>query len=131
MRAAWVAIGVILVLVSGCAQQDWIDRTLVTVDVTGAWQGKLTITSGIGGGPGITVALVLQERGAKVPGELKQTGSVRLPGMSVEVMQIEGRVSGDTFTFHEMSGHTAHGEFRVNGDEMIGSFDTSTLRRQQ
>jgi hypothetical protein len=32
MRAAWVVIGVALVLASGCAQQDWIDRTLVTVE---------------------------------------------------------------------------------------------------
>lgn len=23
----------------GCAQKDWIDRTLVTVDVTGVWEG--------------------------------------------------------------------------------------------
>ena len=38
MRAAWVVIGVALVLASGCAQQDWIDRTLVTVDVTGIWE---------------------------------------------------------------------------------------------
>ena len=35
MRAAWVVIGVALVFASGCAQKDWIDRTLVTVDVTG------------------------------------------------------------------------------------------------
>jgi hypothetical protein len=25
---------------SACAKQDWIDRTLVTVDVTGVWEGK-------------------------------------------------------------------------------------------
>jgi hypothetical protein len=30
----------------GCAQKDWIDRTLVTVDVTGTWYGAL------GTGPG-------------------------------------------------------------------------------
>ena len=23
----------------GCAQKNWIDRTLVTVDVTGVWEG--------------------------------------------------------------------------------------------
>jgi len=25
----------------GCAKTDWIDRTLVTVDVTGTWYGPL------------------------------------------------------------------------------------------
>ena len=39
MRAGWVVIGVALVLASGCVRQDWIDRTLVTVDVTGVWEG--------------------------------------------------------------------------------------------
>jgi hypothetical protein len=28
-----------LVFSTGCAKTDWIDRTLVTVDVTGAWSG--------------------------------------------------------------------------------------------
>ena len=30
-------IAMTLALGSGCAKQDWIDRTLVTVDVTGGW----------------------------------------------------------------------------------------------
>jgi len=42
------ALGVIaaaaLVVASGCAQKDWIDRTLVTVDVTGTWEGTHTTT---------------------------------------------------------------------------------------
>ena len=29
-----------LAFASGCAKTDWIDRTLVTVDVTGAWYGS-------------------------------------------------------------------------------------------
>jgi len=29
-----------LVCGSGCARSDWIDRTLVTVDVTGTWEGS-------------------------------------------------------------------------------------------
>jgi len=35
----WVFVA--LVFASGCAQKDWIDRTLVTVDVTGVWSGSL------------------------------------------------------------------------------------------
>ena len=29
-----------LAIGSGCVKQDWIDRTLVTVDVTGTWVGS-------------------------------------------------------------------------------------------
>jgi len=35
MKPLWVVIVVAVVFASGCAQKDWIDRTLVTVDVTG------------------------------------------------------------------------------------------------
>src|SRR5262245_57774094 len=65
MRAMWVFVA--LVLVSGCAvQKDWIDRTLVTVDVTGVWEGTFEGTGGSGG-----VRFVLQQQGPKVTGEMK------------------------------------------------------------
>jgi hypothetical protein len=35
MKAALGVIAAAVVFASGCAQKDWIDRTLVTVDVTG------------------------------------------------------------------------------------------------
>jgi hypothetical protein len=119
---------------SACAKQDWIDRTLVTVDVTGVWQGSFARTGG-GSGGGDAV-FVLQQRGAKVTGEIKlATGMGSVPGMSSQGLQIEGAVGGDTFTFHEVTGPQTHGEFQVNGDEMIGSWSrlttvTTTLRRQ-
>ena len=34
-------------LASGCAKPDWIEQTLVTVDVTGTWVGSM------GKGPGV------------------------------------------------------------------------------
>src|SRR5499433_2594805 len=40
MRAALGVLGVALMLASGCAQKDWIDRTLVTENVAGAWTGS-------------------------------------------------------------------------------------------
>ena len=40
MRAMWALVATALVLGSGCVKQDWIDRTLVTVDVTGNWHGR-------------------------------------------------------------------------------------------
>jgi len=136
MKSVWVAIAVAFVFGS-CARQDWIDRTLVTVDVTGVWEGRFTRTGGqAGAGPGIggDIVFVLQQRGAKVTGVMKFSGASST-GSSSEV-RIEGTVSGDTFSFHEVTGPATRGEFQVNGEEMIGSMSrltaqTATLRRQQ
>ena len=139
MKSSWVAIVVALVFASGCVkQQDWIDRTLVTVDVTGVWEGTFTGTNGSGG-----VRFVLQQQGAKVKGEMR---IYRLPvgpperAIAEGAIRIEGTVSGDAFTFQMVDtqivkGPQGYGEFQVNGDEMIGSFSrfynqTATLRRQ-
>ena len=130
MRAALGIIAAAFVFASGCAQKDWIDRTLVTVDVTGVRQGAF-VTPGYSG----DMELVLEQRGAKV------TGAMRFPGGGVvywarsrEGVPIEGTVSGDTFSFYEVGG-SARGEFQVNGDEMTGSWFRQTtqkasLRRQ-
>ena len=136
MKPICVALAVAFVFGS-CARQDWIDRTLVTVDVTGVWEGRFTRTGGqAGAGPGIggDIVFVLQQRGAKVTGEMKFSGASST-GSSSEV-RIEGTVSGDTFSFHEVTGPATRGEFQVNGEEMIGSMSrltaqTATLRRQQ
>jgi len=127
----WAFLAAALVFASGCAQKDWIDRTLVTVDVTGSWEGTYTGTGGSGG-----VRFVLQQQGAKVTGEMKFRGVAEGVSALVGGVPIEGTVSGDTFTFHEMTGPDAHGEFQVSGDEMIGSMTrlttlAATLRRQQ
>ena len=53
---------------SGCAQTDWIGRTLVTVDVTGSWHGRAT---GVGGGFLIgDFFLELDQQGSTVKGTL-------------------------------------------------------------
>ena len=36
---AWGILVAALACVSGCARPDWIEQTLVTVDVTGTWEG--------------------------------------------------------------------------------------------
>jgi len=121
--AAWIVIGVALVLASGCAKQDWIDRTLVTVDVTGVWEGAQT-------GPNYVnpIELVLRQEGAKVTGwmtggehPLDHLGDRIREGTAESPIPIEGRVSGDTFSFHEVSGMSVHVQVQVNGDEMTGS----------
>ena len=134
MRAALGVIAAVVVFASGCAQKDWIDRTLVTVDVTGVWEGTTRPISGTAGGSAGTVMFVLQQQGAKVTGEMRVHAAEIMLGTSG--VPIEGTVSGDTFTYHEMTGPTAHGEFQVNGDEMVGSMtrltaQAVTLRRRQ
>jgi len=86
-----------------CARQLWVDRTLVTADVTGASRnvnGSLEIT--------------LEQQGAKVTGALFQrVGNTRAP--------IAGTVTGDVFKF-QATGTSAvyEGELTVDGDEMKG-----------
>jgi len=96
-----------LVFASGCARPDRIDRTLVTVDVTGSWRGR-----------GGNFELALEQHGAKVTGEMVWRGQPvgRLAGV------IEGTVSGDVFQFKQTSGTDprVEGELTVSGDEMTG-----------
>jgi len=108
----------------GCASTDWIDRTLVTVDVTGTWYGTL-----VGAGVGIReFFLELKQEGSRV------TGFMRIsPGAGRPEGTIEGTVAGDVFRFKQTIG-SVEGEVTVSGDEMNGraSFGASlpiSLRR--
>ena len=134
MRPAWVVIGVALVFASGCATADWIDRTLVTVDVTGVWEGTQTPTTQKS--TELPIELVLEQKGAKVSGELK--GVRNLQGVSSPTtIPIEGTVSGDRFSFHGANaGPMMQVVLQVKGDEMTGEGQglfgfTMTLRRRQ
>ena len=95
---------------SGCvARPEWIERTLVTVDVTGVWYG-------VGEQVGILVELYLQleQRGPKVK------GSVRGRGANYEFEgPIDGSVTGDVFSFTQTNGPSS-GELTVGRDEMAG-----------
>jgi hypothetical protein len=98
-----------LVVSVGCAKPDWIEQTLVTVDLTGTWQGSTA------GGAGGSFELVLEQQGARV------TGSMLLRGFTGgnRTGQINGTVAGDVFTFKETNGRVT-GETTVSGDEMRG-----------
>ena len=110
MRAIWALLATALVLGS-CAQKDWIDQTLVTVDVTGIWEGDIHSATGPGGGG---LALTLQQKGAKV------VGTSRLPATGGQNNGTgEGTVSGDTLRFHDER-RAFTGELQVNGDDMMG-----------
>ena len=103
----------LVLLVAACAQKsDWVEGTLVTVDVTGAWKGRV---AGVPGGVGGEMEMTLTQRGPKVTGD----GRIR-----AEKISIEGTVRGDVFSFTEPGGRL-RGEARVTGDEMAGEGRTN------
>ena len=109
----------------GCARSDWIDQTLVTVDVTGRWSGSC---AGVGVGSSVPIIeMTLEQGGPKVTGQARtQPGSSR---------RIEGTVNGDVFRYASQAGDNMAGELQVSGDEMNGWVLTSVrsscqLRRQ-
>jgi len=93
---------------SGCAtKEDCIDRTQVTVDVTGVWQGNFSDLRNTSYG-----RLTLTQSGAKVRGTLDLTGHV-------QAVPVEGIVTGDSLRFWDAR-NTVIGELQVHGDEMTG-----------
>ena len=119
MRTAGLILAGALVFGSGCAKTDWIDRTLVTVDVTGTWYG------GIGGGYGSSkdVLFEFDQQGSTVKGFMRlPTGGTSLSGSSsarINPGPIDGTVAGDVFRFR-LRESGLEGELTVSGDEMNG-----------
>ena len=111
MRAAWVVIGVALVLASGCAQKDWIDRTLVTVDVTGTWYGRVASAGTASGSP--ELSFELKQQGSTVKGFVRVTAKGGPGTNTYSGGPIEGTVAGDVFRFRDMRG--TNGELTVRG----------------
>jgi len=106
---------------SGCAKQDWIDRTLVTVDVTGTWYGS---PGGAGSYASSVFFLDLRQEGATVQGFIRQQG---LSVAQSPAGPLTGTVTGDVFRFKSARG-VAEGEFTVNGDEMSGTVSLWGIR---
>jgi hypothetical protein len=80
---------------SGCAKPDWIQQTLVTVDVTGAWSGDC-IRGGAGGIPGGIIEMTLEQSGTKVTGQTRTSPS--------RSWGIDGTINGDVFRFSTQAG---------------------------
>jgi hypothetical protein len=113
----------ILVVGSGCAKQDWIDRTLVTVDVTGTWSGTM-MTAGSGGAGGARdVVFELEQKGSMVKGTMRVTSRGQAPDT------LEGTVAGDVFRFKDPRA-TWEGELTISGEEMAGRVMTGSLSGQ-
>ena len=101
----------VLIFAAGCARSDWIEGTLVTVDVTGQWTGAWS-----GGGDAHPFELTLRQTGPKA------TGAVSLLGWGAHNWNgpIVGTITGDVFSFSRDDGRI-RGEVLVAGDEMSGT----------
>jgi hypothetical protein len=105
--AAAVAFGL------GCASNDWIDRTLVTENVTGTWSGGWT-------GKSEEILVELEQQGSTVKGYMRLTaGASYMTQLGVKSGPIEGTIAGDVFRFRQTNGDV-EGEMTVSGDEMAG-----------
>jgi hypothetical protein len=100
---------------SGCAaKQDWIDRTLVTVDVTGTRYGSVQGSGSYSG----DLWFELQQQGSSVKGTVRRgMGAYQPLGSGVDL--VVGTVAGDVFSFSAVRGGM-DGELTVSGDEMHG-----------
>ena len=122
----WRQIGLVFLIVAGCARPDWIESTLVTVDATGRWSGMVLGHGTVGG----RFDMVLRQTGAKVAGDLKLAGgdATLLDG------PVEGTIQGDLLKFSRPDGRL-RGEAVVAGDQMSGTViyrgSTRTLRLQR
>jgi hypothetical protein len=111
---------------SGCAKTDWIDRTLVTVDVTGSWYGSVETVQTAGGAPDLFFEL--EQQGSTVKGFVRfSTGAAVAAYARVVPGPIEGTVAGDVFRFRQTTG-SLEGELTVSGDEMRGRVSLGTSR---
>ena len=101
-RAIALALLATFSLGSGCAKPDWIQQTLVTVNVTGTWQSF----------DAIYIELTLEQQGQKVTGSVLKPKHLAGP--------IEGTVTGDELKISRKNG-IFDGEMTVSGDEMSGA----------
>ena len=103
-------IGLLALGCAGCAKPDWIESTLVTVEVSGEWTGSWATQGGAS-----TIELSLQQAGQKVTGEVRYSGwnAPRFPRS-----RLAGTLTGDVLRFK------AWGQgfvLVVGDDEMRGS----------
>lgn len=124
MKTIGAILAAALAVGSSCATRpDWIERTLVTVDVTGVWHGSLL-------GPGPSAVndfwLDLRQDGPKAKGSMRAQGPAYLFGIPGATSgPIEGAIAGDVFSFKRTDGAMA-GDLTVSGDEMTGLVSMQT-----
>jgi hypothetical protein len=89
----------VLALGSGCTtRSDWIERTLVTVDVTGSWQGSSSGREADERSRWTAFSLDLQQQGPKVIGSGRAFGGPDDLWRRLRTgTAIEGTIAGDVF----------------------------------
>ncbi len=90
-----------LLVALGCARRDWIDRTLVTVDVTGSWSGQ---PEGAQYGRPGDLVLELKQEGSTVTGMLRSATSQGTSSTGPLFGPVTGTVAGDVFRFKDRRG---------------------------
>ena len=112
-------LALLVLLGPACTQKgDWISGTLVTVDVSGVWRGRMDPVTSVGG-LSMEAELTVEQRGPKVTGVLLLRGDRH---------GIEGTVRGDAFSFSTPDGRI-RADLTVTGDEMTGhGVNTSAAR---
>ena len=108
----WLQVWLVLLIASGCARADWIERTLVTVDVTGRWTGTWS-----GSGTADVFEMTLQQTGPKATGAVSVPGGALAHDLSGPIV---ATISGDVVSFSRPDGRL-RGDVTVAGDEMSGS----------
>src|SRR5256885_2295302 len=103
-------LGLVVCAAPGCARADWIESTLVTVDVTGDWMGEWRFPQFTG-----TLQLTLNQRGGRVIGDARVSGLMD----SKNDGAIEGDINGDLIYLRQLHG-SLRLELAVNGDVMTG-----------
>ena len=112
---------VTMMCASGCTTHpDWIDRTLVTVDVTGTWHGWAIVSNVGSNSP--EMWLVLKQEGPRATGSVRATAGHS--GIRPVNGPIEGTLAGDVLSFRLTDGSLT-GEMRVSEDTMTGQIADS------
>ena len=127
MKTRIIPLGLIVAAIwlgAGCARPDWIQDTLVTVNVTGVWVATAQAAGAA------TIRLELEQQGSKVKGHGAQArrGNRRALGTGATTGPIDGTVAGDVFSFRQTNG-VLTGEVTVAGDEMTGRVTGSGTSR--
>ena len=108
----WLQVWLVLLIASGCARSDWIERTLVTVDVTGRWIGTWS-----GSGTADNFEMTLRQTGPKATGDVSVPGGALAHDLSGPIM---ATISGDVLSFSRPDGRL-RGDVVVAVDEMSGT----------
>jgi hypothetical protein len=115
-KAVVPLLGLLIVVMAGCASMESASSKMPPADVNGTWTGGTSTGSA-------TYTLMLKQDGTRVTGTLSGAGTVDGP--------VEGAVDGNTIRLREQDGSLGTPALMVKGDVITGFVrgTTLTLRR--